>query len=449
MPYSFVGIQTIYLATNFNPIYWNTACLIVNSGATEEDAGGQTDYSKIAKAIGEIRSKNIQVSLVNINTSDFGFKPDVENNRILFGFKGMLNIGDDFVKQIIENRPYSSMIDFYNKVSPKKQSMIALIKGGAFDEMQSRYRSMVEYIWLTCDKKKRITLQNMSGLIKYDLLPSETEDQINARRIYEFNRYLKSECKVDATQYLVDDRGLEFMVEMGYDSMLEGNCRILNAKEWDKKVYQPWMNIFREWIAANKDQILNDLNNKIFMEDWNKYAKGNISAWEMEALCFYYHDHELKDINTKKYGIVDFYELSAEPQIERIFKRGDAQIPIYKLEKICGTCIAKNKTKGIVYLLTTSGVVTVKFSKEYFSMFDRQISQKNPDGTKTIIEKSWFNRGNMILVQGIRRGDEFIPKKYNSTPGHQLYHIDQIVENGELILRHDRASGESEEENDD
>ena len=449
LPYSFVGIQTIYLATSFNPIYWNTACLIVNSGATEEDAGGQTDYSKIAKAIGEIRSKNIQVSLVNINTSDFGFKPDVENNRILFGFKGMLNIGDDFVKQIIENRPYTSMIDFYNKVSPKKQSMIALIKGGAFDEMQSRYRSMVEYIWLTCDKKKRITLQNMGALINYNLLPEETEEQINARRIYEFNRYLKSVCKVDSTQYSVDDRGLEFLTEMGYDSMLQGNCRTLDAKEWDKKVYQPWMNIFRDWIANNKDQILNDLNNKIFMEDWNKYAKGNISAWEMEALCFYYHEHELTDVNKEKYGLNDFYELSAEPQVERVFRRGDAQIPIYKLEKICGTCIAKNKTKGIVYLLTTSGVVTVKFSKEYFSMFDRQISRKNPDGTKTIMEKSWFNRGNMILVQGIRRGDEFIPKKYNSTPGHQLYHIDMITEDGELVLRHDRMSGDSEEENDD
>ena len=32
LPYSFVGIQSIYLATTFNPIYWNTACLIVNSG---------------------------------------------------------------------------------------------------------------------------------------------------------------------------------------------------------------------------------------------------------------------------------------------------------------------------------------------------------------------------------------------------------------------------------
>ena len=76
----------IYLAINFNPIYWNCACLIVNSGALENepeemsdedyDYSGEeycgvspedvmenkpknkkvasTDYGKIAKAIGDI-----------------------------------------------------------------------------------------------------------------------------------------------------------------------------------------------------------------------------------------------------------------------------------------------------------------------------------------------------------------------------------------------------------
>lgn len=33
--YSYIGFQTAYLATHWNPIYWNTACLIVNSGSLE------------------------------------------------------------------------------------------------------------------------------------------------------------------------------------------------------------------------------------------------------------------------------------------------------------------------------------------------------------------------------------------------------------------------------
>ena len=446
LPYSFVGIQTIYLATTFNPIYWNTACLIVNSGATDEDNGGQTDYAKIAKAIGEIRSKNIKVSLVDINNSDFGFKPDIKNNQILFGFKGMLNVGDDLIKTIIEKRPYVSMIDFYNRVSPNKQAMISLIKGGAFDTFDSRYKIMTEYIWLTCDKKKRLTLQNMAGLIKYNLLPETTEEQIMARRIYEFNRYLKAECKISAEEYKVDSRAMNFLYEIDVSHLVD-DAMTLKAKEWDKQVYQKWMDVFRNWIAENKDEILDKLNTTIFMEDWNKYAKGNLSSWEMEALCFYYHEHELANANFYRYGLVDFAQLPEEPPVEKMLKRGEALIPIYKLNKICGTCIAKNKAKSLVYLLTDTGVVPVKFRQEYFSLFDKQISERREDGTKKVLEKSWFNRGNMILVQGIRRGDDFIPKKYSSSPGHQLYKIDSIDnQTGELTLRHDRLQGLVEED---
>lgn len=34
--YSFIGIQTLVVATQFPIIYWNTACLIVNSQSIEE-----------------------------------------------------------------------------------------------------------------------------------------------------------------------------------------------------------------------------------------------------------------------------------------------------------------------------------------------------------------------------------------------------------------------------
>lgn len=182
------------------------------------------------------------------------------------------------------------------------------------------------------------------------------------------------------------------------------------------------------------------------MEDWKKYASGNISSWEMESLCFYYHNHELANINNSKYGFVDFFSLPEEPQVDKVFKKGASLIPIYKLHKICGTCIAKNKVKSTVYLLTTTGVVAVKFRQEYFALFDKQTFQRNADGTKRVVEKSWFNRGNMIVVQGIRRGDEFVTKKYASSGGHQLYHIDEIINGTDLILRSERKQGEDEDE---
>ena len=44
--------------------------------------------------------------------------------------------------------------------------MISLIKSGAFDTMEDRKFVMAWYIWETCDKKKRITLQNMNEFVE-------------------------------------------------------------------------------------------------------------------------------------------------------------------------------------------------------------------------------------------------------------------------------------------
>lgn len=395
-----------------------------------------TDYSKIAKAMGDMQSKGIKISLVDINKSGYSFKPDVENNQILFGMKAMLNISDETVEIIIKNRPYVSIKDFIAKTHLSKQPMISLIKGGAFDNMMDRKTCMVWYIWETCDKKKRLTLQNMAGLLKYNLVPLDTNERKEAYSVYEFNRYLKANCKIDSTLFRLDDRGIDFLAKIGCDFLIDNDFN-LNAKKWDN-VYQKYMDTFRNWIASDKENILQRLNEKIFMEDWVKYAQGTISAWEMEALCFYYHEHELAHINKEKYGIEDFNKLPAEPEIEKTFQKAGKEIKIFKLHKICGTCIAKNKTKGSVSILTTSGVVNVRFRKEYFSLFDKQISERQADGTKKVKEKSWFNRGSMIAVTGIRSGDDFIPKKYASMVGHQLYKITSIDEKGNITLQTER-----------
>ena len=457
LAYSFIGMQTLYLGTHFNPVYWNTAYLIVNSGALDsgedEDNDKQdgTNYTKLAKAIGQIRAAGIQVSLADINRSEFGFVPDPENNQILFGMKGMLNVGDDVIEEIISNRPYVSPRDFVNKVKPKKNVMMSLIKGGAFDKMMDRKECMAWYIWETCDKKQKVNLQNMAGLMQYKLVPEDTEERIMARRIYEFNRYLKA-ITISANKlkpyYVLDERAMSFLIDIQQEQLIcqNGNIYCILKTDWDK-IYQKWMDVFRTWMAENQQYILHEYNKLIFLSDWNKYAKGTISAWEMEALCFYYHEHELSNINNNQYGFVNFYDLPTDPEIDRSFTKNGKTINLYKLYKICGTCIAKNKNKSTVSLLTTNGVVDVKFRKEYFALFDKQISARGDDGKKHIVEKSWFNRGSMIIVQGIRCDDMFVAKKYASSGGHQLYKIDEVIDN-EIKIRTTRAQGDMEDEDD-
>ena len=149
---------------------------------------------------------------------------------------GILNINKpagitsyDVVDVIIRNRPYVSPRDFINKVKPGKQAMISLIKGGAFDEMEDRKFVMAWYIWETCDKKNRLTLQNMSSLMKYGLLPEQTEEQLMARRIFEFNRYLKAVCKLNVETYRLDVRAMNFLIEINqFISITFFSIRIFN-----------------------------------------------------------------------------------------------------------------------------------------------------------------------------------------------------------------------------
>ena len=61
--------------------------------------------------------------------------------------------------------------------------------------------------------------------------------------------------------------------------------------------------------------------------------------------------------------------------------------------------------------MTTDGVVLVRFRKEMFAAFDKQLSEKREDGTKKIVEKSWFNKGNKLMITGFRREDQFIPTR--------------------------------------
>ena len=208
------------------------------------------------------------------------------------------------------------------------------------------------------------------------------------------------------------------------------------------------MDVAREWLKAHQDEVLKEYNKMLFKETWDKYASGNISHWEMQSLCFYHSDHELKNINLERYGISNFEDLPVEPEVDYFYKRKNNNIPIYKLRRIIGTVIAKDDNRTSITLLTTTGVVNVKFTRDYYAMFKKQISQINPDGTKTVMEKGWFTRGTMLMITGFRRDDTFVAKNYKNSGSHQLYKITDVV-NDEIIITNERWTGDTAIEEED
>ncbi len=454
LSYSFIGFQTAYIATRWNPIYWDTACLVVNSGSLEEDEDIEyeydnedelkkkekgTDYTKIAKAIGAITSKGIEVSLVNINTSDYGFKPDIENNRILYGLKAISGINKNTIDVIKQLRPFYGIKDFMFKVQLPKTAMINLIKSGAFDEIDkdfpNRQSIMIYYISQVCEPKKKLTLQNFNGLIQNNLVPKDLELYV---RIYNFNKYLKTHRT--GLYYVLDGSCISFIENFIPEAMNNteniNNYICFKQTVWDN-YYKKKMDIVRAWLSENQNQLLYDYNLLLFKQMWNKYALGTVAHWEMQSLCFYFHPHELSNVNKYTYGLSDFNNLSSEPEVDYFFRRGKSRIPIFKLSTIIGTVVAKNDSKSSISLLTTTGVVNVKFTREYYAMFKKQISRRNPDGTKTVMEKGWFTRGTMLMITGFRREDTFVGKTYKSTNAHQLYKITNVM-GDKMQITHER-----------
>lgn len=479
--YSLIALQEMNLAYHYPTIFWNCANLIVDSAGidendefvnlidefdpatenAEEESNDEeleedmtkeeqeeikkqnktVNYGKIASAIGKMTARGINVTLPNINKSEFTFTPDIENNTILFGIKGISRINNDLAKAIIDNRPYTSLNDFLSKVKINKVSTVNLIKAGCFDglEGKSRIDIMVDYIDSICDKKRKLTLQNMQMLIREDCIPKE---YINSIHVFNFNKYLKKFKSL--IYYILDERAMNFY-EKKYDMDLisqdENGNFVIKQKDWDK-IYKKEMESIKEELKTN-EEILNNLNKKLFDGVWNKYAEGSISKWEMDSVNFYYHQHELVHIDKNRYYISDYSKLPEEPEVETVWTTKEGkEVPIFKLTRICGTVIDKNKTKNIVMLLTDDGVVSVKIYRAQFSKYDKQISVKDEvTGKKTVIERSWFKRGNKLMIVGMRRGDDFVPKIYkgNKKFDYPIELITNISEEGLVTVAGERA----------
>lgn len=441
LAYSFVGLQTIYLATYFPSVYWNTACLRVDSGL-DEDAS--SNYYKIAKAVGNMIDRGIKVSLIDINKSQYMFEPDEKNNSILYGLKSLNGVGGEVVQEIIKHRPYSSWQDFLSKVKANKTVMVSLIKAGAFDQFGERKEIMKEYIWSVCEPKKRITLQNFNGLIEKNLVPQELAFE---KRVFMFNKLLKKKFKSGDYFLLSDDYYYNFYVQYFDIDLLEpyDGTIAIQEKEW-KKIYNKAMEPAKNYFKEHQKEILNVLNDKIFQESWDKYAAGTYSDWEMDSLGMYYHDHSLAHISLDRYDIVEFNDLAEEPIVDYTFKRNGVEIPIFKTFRIAGTVIAKDDAHSSISLLTIgSGVVTVKMGRDYFAKYNRRISEIMTDGTKKVREAGWFQKGTLVIFNGFRRNNMFVEKTYKKSLYHGLYKITAINEDGSLESTW-RRYGEEEDE---
>lgn len=498
--YTWILVQQLALISKFNPIYWNTAVLLLESGAIDDSEIEEDDktkekgtkYGEVATAISKLQDKGVVVSLPDINKAELGFTPFESENEIMFGLKGLLKINNETSRMIIENRPYKSLQDFHNRMVEVKREVtlstgkkqmkslvsstqtIILIKAGAFDRLENKPREEIleDYLKLLYPFKKEINASNFDNLIELGIVPDDYKIYIRYRNFKTFletlpkvveetekivkktgaikvskETWIKIDCEdgetTDYTLNFINEHFIEHMKEnVGYKYNEEGVMLIAyNTKKQGTilNVYESYMNEFKKWV--NSKECL-DLYNKLnFNEVKSKYMLGNISSWEMESMSIYYSGHELKNIDTEKYGVVDFNSLPEDPTVigYTTVRNSDVKYPKFELVRIMGTVLDRDRNKHLVTLLTPTGVVNVKFYSGQFSFYDKTISENTSEGKKVVLEDGWFKRGNKLLVTGFRRGDQFKPKKYsNSIYKHTVQMIERI-EGDNLILRSERV----------
>jgi len=439
LPYSMIALQILNLTYEYNDLAWNSACLTVESGAIDQDGDKNTssNYGKVAVAISNMEQVGITIAPPDINKSGYVFTPDFDGGVILFGLKGMSYVGDDLVTEIVESRPYTSYGDFYKRIKPSKRKNISLIKSNAFRNIEEKDRRelLMDYIAGKAKVKTSLSLRNMAGLFDAKFF-SNTKVK-NSSIMWYLRKILRSneEIKVDDKKYFpLQEMMIEFLnVEHPELKVVYKKDKYLVESSVFESTYEKDADKLRKFIKENEKELLKEYNKIIIVEEASHYTEGTIGKWEMDSISYYATDNELDYIDYEYYPFVDkFKDLKIKP-VKFYWKD---KYPVFHLSTIIGTCLSRNKNKHMTQILTRSGVVTVKFKGSDFAYYDRQVKKNS-----SIIDSSFFSRGNKIMITGYRSSETtFRGKDYSRTKQSLVYLIEKITDDGKLEMRSEKHS---------
>ncbi len=473
--YSIIALQEMNLAFHYPIIYWNTACLSVDASAIDEgdfykliergiikapislDADGdgndvddddndvavsksknKIDYAKIATALDNF--KHIcKINLPDINNSRLSFTPNVKENTILYGLKGISKITGPVIADIMAKRPFASFDDFLKRRTKRiltKDKVINLIKCGAFDRIEGKSTEEIlrRYIGQECcNSKTKMTMQSIQFIIDKGLLADEAQrnkeiaEACDAYRITREFRKNRDPQKLwyrgkalDMSRAGATSKWMEIIKKSGVPVQtitVEGEVRnAVDSDQWDA-FYEPYKTTLGNYIKANAEPLLAQLNKQSFDAEWAKYASGDELTWELDSLNFFFTGHPLErgsieqDLTEAPYNIqVDKLDDIIEGRQDGELNFKDKIIPIRHLYTIIGTVIDKNNVKGLVTIQCPDGVVSLKLYKDLFATYIASVTRS--DGAQQV---GFLEKGTHLLVTGIKRGPNFIPKVYKST----------------------------------
>lgn len=168
--YAYVAFQTAYLKCHY-PSQFMAALLTSVLDNTD----------KVIEYSGECARLGIKVLPPDINISGSGFTAE-DSGRIRFGLNAVKNVGTRLIERSVEERqekPYTSLYDFCKRMHGtelNRRTVESLIKAGAFDNLGSNRRSLVEATEGVLKSIESDSRKNLDGQIDLFSMMSGTDD---------------------------------------------------------------------------------------------------------------------------------------------------------------------------------------------------------------------------------------------------------------------------------
>lgn len=398
--------QELALCHMFGNAYWKAACLTIDSGITETDKKGTIDYGKIAEAVGNMRD---EILAPDINKSKIGFS--VNNDKILYGLVAINGVNEAEANEIIANRPYSSFADFRARCNVSNKAIISLIKAGAFDSIETdRKKIAMDYVRETTPLLKSLTTVQADSIVNNGLLPKELDKFVKfntiRKDILQAKNLFEQINKTNAW-YIISENNLTMIKQLGFtvefDFNDNGDMIIQKTKLQNafKKQTEPLADFLKS------EEALKTYNIMLLNKEWQKKFSGDLLEWQMQAIRSYLGtSHGLDKYDLSYLPLKEFKDLNDGVKIDD-FK--------YELCLIAGTVVNSDKDKHLVSVLTKSGIVRCKLSKQHFAQYN-YVNSIQEGKSKKILEGSWFESGNLLVLQGFKQGEVFYCKGYQSSP---------------------------------
>lgn len=463
--YSIIALQELNLNWFYPRVYWNCACLSVEASGINEDgeSGGSTDYGEVAKAIYKMKQSDIEVAPPSANDSELDFTPREKDNTILFGLSGIAKINVDIANQIISNRPYTSFKDFYTKNSYDgslitNSKFIQLIKAGCFDEFEpNRIKVMKQYVVLSTPVKSELTMQNLPEIMRIGAkLPKELTAPYNFRKYVTSKHFLYGNHPQFRSKklYWLDDKALRYFnancrneLQEGVDWFEQDDMTLVVDKAIEK-LFKPVMDALKEYI--NRPEFIKEYNKCVYRAKYEDMIPNqDPNHWSFETCSFFAHEHELAKLDIERYDIVPFDKLPEEPRFINK-KMGRREWKQYELAQIAAIVIDKNDNNHLLTVLdVNNNVVQCKLDANAYSFYKQQISIPDGKGGKTVVDPSWFKRGQGLILTGYRYGEsDFKVKAYKSSVYRKKVKKIESIDNetGEIVVKSNRYGfGEDDE----